>query len=264
MIIDFHTHIFTDELAPRAREKLSHGVHGFIEPHTDMTASGLLASMDSSGVDISVIQPIITKQSQTVKVNEWAAGVCSDRLISFGGIYPHTDDWKRDIDFVASLGLRGLKFHAEYQNFVLDSPEMLKIYDYAMSRGLIIMHHAGVDEGMPPPYKSSPAQFAHIADEMQGGVLIAAHLGGHRQWDEVEKHLPGKNIYIDTSMGFGYYSQEQFLRIAEKMGTERLLFASDSPWSDTASEIAALKATPLSDNDKMLILSGNARKLLSL
>jgi hypothetical protein len=31
-----------------------------------------------------------------------------------------TDDYKRDIDFVVSLGLKGLKFHPEYQDFIVD------------------------------------------------------------------------------------------------------------------------------------------------
>lgn len=264
MVIDFHTHIFPDELAPRAKKKLSHGFEGFIEPHTDMTAAGLIESMDRNGVDISVVQPVVTKQSQTKTVNEWAAEICSDRLICFGGIYPHTDNYKRDIDFVASLGLRGLKFHAEYQNFVLDSPEIIRMCDYAMSRGLIIMHHAGVDEGMPPPYKSSPAQFAHLADELKGGVLVAAHLGGHRQWDDVEKFLPGKNIYLDTAMGFDFFPKEQFLRIAEKMGTDRILFASDSPWSIPGREISAVNALPLTSQQKNAILYDNARRLLGI
>lgn len=65
----------------------------------------------------------------TVKINEWALSISNDKIISFGGIYPYTDNYKRDIDFVVGLGLKGLKFHAEYQNFVLDDKQMLKIYD---------------------------------------------------------------------------------------------------------------------------------------
>lgn len=264
MVIDFHAHIFKDELAAKGLSVLLKNSGNKITPVTDMTGSSLMAYMDTAGVDLSVIQPVVTKVTQTVTVNEWAASLESDRIISFGGIYPHTDDYKRDIDYVVSLGLRGLKFHAEYQDFVLDSPEMLRIYDYALGKGLIILHHAGVDIGLPPPYKTSPRQFAAVADAMQGGFIVAAHFGGHEQWDDVEKYLVGHNIYLDTSMGFEYFCDDRFMRIARAHGTDKILFGSDSPWSAAKSELAHIDALPLSEEEKHAIKGGNAAKILGL
>ena len=263
MIIDFHTHVFPDALAERAINILTAEAKGLYFPSTDGTVAGLLKSMDGA-IDISVVQPVITKQSQTKSLNEWARSICSDKIIAFGGIYPHTDDYRRDIDYVADLGLKGLKFHAEYQNFILDESKMLKIYDYALSRDLIILHHAGFDIAFPPPFKSSPQQFAGIAEAMRGGVIIAAHFGGHLQWDDVEKYLAGSDIYLDTSMGFEYFQEEQFLRIKEKHGADKILFASDSPWSDAGSEIELLKALPISGQEQAAILGGNAKRILKL
>jgi predicted TIM-barrel fold metal-dependent hydrolase len=264
MMIDFHTHAFPDDLAEKALSTLLANLEGIYTPVHDGTLSGLLGNMNEWNIDISVIQPIVTKQSQTRKTNEWARSICSDRIISFGSIYPHTDDYKRDIDFVADLGLKGLKFHAEYQNFSIDDPKMFKIYDYALSKNLIILHHAGVDPGMPMPCKSSPRQFARILDAMKGGVIIAAHLGGYAQWDDVEKYLVGRNIYLDTSMGFEYYKPEQFLRIVKNHGADRVLFASDSPWSNAKAEIEHLKALPISENERKSIFYDNAKMLLKL
>lgn len=262
MIIDFHTHVFPDDLAEKALSVILTNINNLYKPVNDGTISGLLKNMDAWNIDISVVQPVITKQSQMRKTNEWARSLCSDRIISFGGIYPHTDNYKRDIDFVAELGLRGLKFHPEYQDFCIDDERMLKIYDYALSKGLIILHHAGVDPGKPMPYKSSPQQFAKIVDAMQGGIIVAAHFGGHAQWDDVEKYLVGKNIYLDTSMGFEYFPQEQFLRIVKKHGADKVLFASDSPWSSAKTEIEHLKALPILESEKNSILYDNAKRLL--
>ena len=264
MVIDFHTHAFPDAIAERAIAGLVKSCGNLYTPCTDGTVGGLCANMEKFGVDLSVVQPVITKASQLKTLNEWAREQCSDKIISFGGIYPHTEDYKADIDFVCSLGLKGLKFHAEYQNFVLDAPEMLKIYDYAFEKGLIVLHHAGFDPAYPPPFKSSPKQFANIAKEMRGGVLVAAHLGGHDQWDDVEEYIVGSNIYLDTSMGFEYYPTEQFLRIVKNHGADKILFGSDAPWSRAGEEIEAIRALPLSDEDKEKILSGNARRLLGL
>lgn len=99
---------------------------------------------------------------------------------------------------------------------------------------------------------------------MQGGIIVAAHLGGHAQWDDVEKYLVGKNIYLDTSMGFEYFPDEQFLRIVQNHGAAKVLFASDSPWSNARTEIEHFKALPLSEWEKQNILCDNARRLLNI
>ncbi len=264
MVIDFHTHAFPDTLAPRAIASLIDACGGTYLPCHDGTVSGLTEKMAEFGVDKSVIQPIVTKPSHTKTLNEWAASVQSDKIISFGSVHPDTDDYKRDIDFVCNLGLKGLKFHVEYQNFILDEPRMLPIYDYAFSKGLIILHHAGFDPAFKAPYKSSPKQFANVAKQLRGGIMIAAHLGGQMQWNEVEQYLPETNIYIDTSMGFSYYPHYQFVRIVEKLGSDRVLFGSDSPWSKADEELAAFKGLPLDIETKKKILYRNAKRLLRL
>ena len=263
MIIDIHAHIFPDELAPRALAVLT-DVEVPYYPVSDGTAYGLVKNMDDWHIDISVIQPVVMKRSQVRKINEWTASVSSDRLIGFGGIHPDTDDYKRDIDFVVGLGLKGLKFHAEYQDFIVDEERMLKIYDYALDKGLILLHHGGYDPAFPPPFKSSPQMFARIAKAMRGGVIIVAHLGGHDQWDDVEEHLAGTNIYLDTSMGFEYFPSDCFLRIVEKHGADKILFGSDAPWSHAGAEIERLRTLPLPEEAVDAILGGNAMRVLGL
>lgn len=264
MVIDFHTHAFPDAIAERAIASLVESSGGIYPPCSDGTAAGLLACMDRFGVSASVLQPVITKPSQLHSLNEWAKSLSSDRLIPFGGIHPRTENYKEDIDFVASLGLKGLKFHAEYQGFSVDAPEMLPIYDYAFEKGLIILHHACFDPAFPPPYRSSPAQFAHIADEMKGGTLVVAHLGGQRQHEDVLRHLVGKNMYLETSMGFSEYTEEHFLRVVRAHGADKILFGSDAPWGRADLEIAAIRNSPLTEEEKNAILGANAAKLLGL
>lgn len=263
-VIDIHTHAFPDALAERAINSLIQGCNGEYMPCSDGTLNGLLNNMEKFHIDLSVVQPVITKPSQTKTLNEWAQSIQNDKIISFGGIHPDSDDCKRDIDFVCDLGLKGIKFHPEYQQFEIDDPKMLKIYDYALSKGLIILFHAGYDPAYPPPIHSSPKRFAEISKEMQGGVMIAAHLGGQRQWDEVYEDLAGTNMYLDTSMGFNYYSNEQFLRIVEKHGADKILFGTDSPWSRGDEEIKSLEAMPLSQEQKELIFYKNAKRILDI
>lgn len=264
MIVDFHTHIFPDSLAPKALAALLGNISNKYTPVTDMTKRGLLANMDASGVDVSVVLPVITRPQQYDKLNGFSKSVCSDRIVAFGGLHPDTDDYKRDIDGIVAMGLKGLKFHPEYQNFLLDEPRMLKIYDYAINRGLMLLFHAGYDPAVQPPFRSNPRRFAHLMQELRGGTMIAAHYGGHAQWQEVLDYLAGSGIYLDTSMAIGFMPDELFLRILRAHGSKKILFASDSPWGDPKKDIDYLRALPVAEQEKEDILASNAVKLLGL
>lgn len=267
MVIDFHTHIFPDSLAPRAKKSLEDSTVHFGHPYkalTEVTRASLLEHMDKWGVDISVIQPVVTKPSQTETTNTWAARTQGDGIIAFGGIHPDTDDYKRDLDLVSSLGLKGIKLHAEYQHFYPEEERMLRIYDYAFSKGLIVLHHAGFDPGMPEPFHSDPERFAKMLDKVSGGVFVLAHLGSQQMWDGVEEYLVGRDVYFDTSMGFECFATEQFLRIVQNHGADRILFGSDSPWSNASRELEILNSLPLSAEEKRLITSENAKRLLKI
>ncbi len=267
MVIDFHTHIFPDALAPRAKKSLEDSTVHFGHPYkacTEMTANSLIEHMNKWGVDISVIQPVVTKPSQTATTNTWAANAQSEKIIAFGGIHPETDDYKRDIDFVSSLKLKGIKLHAEYQRFYPEEERMLKIYDYAFSKGLIVLHHAGFDPGMPEPFHSNPERFAKMLDRIEGGTFVLAHLGSSFMWDEVEEYIVGRDVYLDTSMGLELYSNDQFLRIVKNHGADKILFGSDSPWSRADKEIEILKSLPLTEEEKQLILWENAKRILKI
>ena len=264
MVIDFHTHIFPDAIASRAITSLAESINYLYHPVTNGSKTELLQRMDEWGVDVSVAMPVITKPSQHVKTNDFAKSATDRRVISFGGIHPDTDDYKRDVDYVVSLGLKGIKLHPEYQNFKVDEPKMMNVYDYILSKGLMIMFHAGADPAYKPPFRSSPRTFRKILDEMKGGVIIAAHLGGHAQWDDVEKYLVGTDIYLDTSMGTEYYSEEQFLRIVKNHTKGHILFGSDSPWSNAKNEIDRILSMDLTEEEKADILGNSARKLLNI
>ena len=264
MVIDFHTHIFNDDLAPKARAALIRNSHGAYTHCTDMTRAGLLGYMDAHGIDKSVVLSIATKPSQTAKINAWASEINDDRLIAFGAVYPFSESWKEDVDDIVARGLKGIKLHPEYQDFYVDDERMFPLYEYAMSKGLIVLWHAGYDPIGTPPYRSNPRRFAALAERFDGGKMVVAHLGGQEQWVETAEFLAGKNLYMDTSMATKYCPKDLFEFIVKKYGADRILFASDSPWSDTAEAADMIRSCDLSEEDKQKILHVSAEKLLGL
>ena len=263
MIIDFHTHIFPDGIAPKTIPFLEQ--RSGVKANTDGMLKGLLDAMDKSGVDLSVVHPVVTKPSQFESVNTFAKYVndtCQGKLISFGGIHPDCEDYKSKLEYIKSLGLPGIKLHPDYQGVFIDDVRYMRIIEYADELGLMILTHAGVDIGLPEPVHCPPDRMRKVLDAIRPKKMIVAHMGGWSQWEQVCEYLAGENIYLDTAFCLDYISQEMFCKIWEKHDKDKILFATDSPWGEAGKTIAQLKAMPLSEEEVEDILANNAKKLL--
>ena len=60
--------------------------------------------------------------------------------------------------------------------------------------------------------------------------MVMAHMGGWKQVAAFIDHAVGMDVYIDTSFTLGYCTQEQIAEIFLKHSTDRILFATDTPW----------------------------------
>lgn len=264
MIIDFHTHTFPEQIAKASIERLSKC--SGIAPHTDGTAEGLRRGMEESGVNLSVILPVMTKPSQFETVNKAAAKICETGggLLSFGGIHPDCSDVGQRMREIRAWGLKGIKIHPAYQEVYMDDIRYLRILDAAAEQGLIISVHAGVDIGLPTPVYAAVERILHAVRETKPEKLVLAHLGGWKEWDAAEEMIAGENVYLDTAFLEDYIDDDQLLRIIKKHGAEKILFGTDCPWSGQKESIERLEKLPLPEEEKELIFSGNAAKLLGL
>ena len=265
MVIDFHTHIFPDKIAAKTIEHLAQV--GGIKAATDGTLSGLLSSMERCGVDMSVILPVATKPSQFESIQGFAKSINEQyqgKLLSFGGIHPDCEDYKKELDTIKNMGFKGIKIHPDYQGVMIDDIRFMRIIEYASELGLIILTHAGVDIGLPEPVHCPPKKMRKVLDKIKPEKMVLAHLGGWSQWDEVFEYLAGENVFMDTAFIYNAISKEQFMNILEKHGSEKILFATDSPWSDMAKGIEWIKELSLPQGVEENILSGNAKRLLGI
>ena len=265
MVIDFHTHIFPDAIAARAISSLEK--RAGMTAATNGTLQGLLASMEQTGVDVSVILPVVTKPSQFESVNTFAKQVnemYAGKLLSFGGIHPDSPDYKRELDFIKELGLPGIKIHPDYQGVMIDDVRYMNLIEYADALGLMILTHAGIDIGLPEPVHCPPDKMWYVLDKIKPSKMIVAHYGGWGQWEMVYEYLAGEHVYFDTAFTLDYIKQEQFMKIYEKHDKDKILFATDSPWSNVKKGIETVQALPLSQQEKENIFANNAKKLLNI
>jgi len=263
-IFDFHTHAFVDSLAERAMSVLES--KSDINPHTDGTVSGLRRAMAEAGISQSLILPIATKPSQQKTINNWASEIMKDGLFCCGTVHPDAEDAEDEIWRIRSLGLCGVKFHSEYQEFLPNDKKMYRIYNKIAEAGLFAVFHGGWDPLSGDEVRATPIRFAEAAEKVPELTFVIAHLGGMNYWDDVEKYLAGKfrNVYFDVSVIAGYIDPNQLLKIIKIHGADHILFGSDCPWSDPESEIRMINSLGLSETEKELIFYKNAYRLLGV
>ncbi len=261
MIIDMHTHIFPDELAARAVAKLAE--HAGVPAHTDGTGSGLRASMRRAGIARAALMPVATKPSQVRTINAWTAELNRSfpEFIGFGTLHPAQTDWAEEIARLTADGIRGIKLHHDYQKTFVDDAGFLPIYRALADAGLVLLVHAGVDIGLPPPVHCTPLRLARVLDAVPTLTVIAAHMGGYACWDEVEQYLIGRRLYLDTSYSLADLGAARMTALIRAHGVEQILFGSDSPWTDQQAEVVAINGLPFGDEELTAMLGGNARRL---
>ena len=263
MLIDFHTHAFPERIAARAVAGLSHSSGGMV-PQTDGTLASLKAGMDRDAVDMAVVLSIATNPKQQTNVNDFAISINADpRIAAFGSVHPDAPNALEELERIAAAGLKGVKFHPEYQRFYAGEERMKPIYQKISRLGLITLFHAGQDIGFAPPYHCLPEHLLGALKWLDGPV-VAAHWGGYCCGLEVLDKLCGENLYFDLSLGYGILPKPTAQAIVDRHGPEKLIFGSDMPWHRPGWELRLVNSLDLGDADREKILSGNAKRLLSL
>lgn len=261
MIIDFHTHCFPEKIAERAMKTLS--FNSGVLPNTDGTLNGLIKCMDEDNINISVVMNIATNEKQQTAVNDFGASIQNDRIISFGSVHPDSENVLEELERIKELGLKGVKFHPEYQNFYVDDEKMKPIYKKISELGLITLFHAGEDIGYKRPYHCMPENLEKALSWFSSPV-VAAHLGGLGSSEDVLKHLCGKDLYLDMAFSYGTVSKPYVSDIIEKHGTDKILFGSDCPWHRPAWEKVLVEYLDLTPKEKEQIYYKNAKELLNI
>lgn len=260
-VIDFHTHVFRDDVAERAIDSMSDDVR--YHAHYDGTVDGLLAVMDQAGVAVSVLAPVATSAKQVESINDWTADMISERLVAFGAMHPDFPEPRLEIARMAALGMKGIKLHAEFQSFHPHEDRLRPIYEAAEEHGMVVLFHAGSDPKFDT-VSGSPKVFRALAAEYPGLTFVLAHMGGYRMWDEVAAELLGLPVYFDTSQATELLSPRELTSLIRAHGADKVVFGSDGPWTDPAAALHALRTIGLTTEELEQVLWGNAARLLKL
>lgn len=264
-LIDFHVHAFPDKIAPNAVAALIRAV-GPINHTNGTLADTIRMQRKELGSTRFVLYNIPTAPHQQRRANDFvlAANRGGDgQIISFGSLHPHAQDALEELRRLIDAGLKGIKFHPEYQDFDIDDPAVYPLYEAIAEAGLVMTFHGGEDPAFRGRTHSSAKRTAKMVRDFAGAKIVVAHMGNTEDGTEPLEHLCGADCWLDTSMAAQFMPRHQFEAIVKAHGPDKIVFATDCPWGgkETYDAVAGL---PISQEDKEKIFWRNACGLLGL
>ncbi len=258
MIIDAHAHIFPDKIAERAVGGI--GEFYGMKVDFDGTLWTLLREGGEAGVDRYIVQSVATVPEQVTAINNFIAGCVErypEKLIGFGALHPDFADIAGETERIISLGLKGIKLHSDFQRFNIDDERAFPIYEAAEGR-LPILFHIGDNR-----YDfSSPERLLKVVKRFPRLTVIGAHFAGWSMWDRGAELFEHSGIYADCSSSLYAMTPEHAAELIKRIGADRVMWGTDYPMWSAKDELERFAKVPLTDEERGLILSGNALRLI--
>lgn len=181
------------------------------------------------------------------------------RLIGLAVVSPHwrTKGMLKEIDqCINDYAMKGIKVHASACGFCVDSSIMDPVVKRAIKYNIPILLHSWHDN------YSNPRLIGNLAERFPSAKLIIAHMGGERWLEAVSVAKKHENVYLDTAASF----PEKWVipTAVEECREDKIIWGSDAPALDIASELAKVTNAPISSEVKEKILCENSKQLFNL
>lgn len=261
-IIDIHTHIWPTKIAERAADNIVN-YYG-ISRQGNGSAEGLFeGAKDFSNIRF-VISSATLKPENAQIGNDFIINSSNDdsRFIPLSSFHPNMgfDAAVAELERTKSLGSKGIKIHSDFQHFFVDDENAIEIYKEAARLKMPILFHVG-DKNTD---FSTPKRIIKVLERVPDLTIIAAHMCGYSVWDEAEKYLIGAPVFTDTSEALLGMDGRGLYRLIEKHGVEKVMFGSDYPLWNTSHAFNEIESIGLSEDEKALIYSQNAKKVFGV
>jgi predicted TIM-barrel fold metal-dependent hydrolase len=279
MIIDFHTHVVPPAIKEKRDKYLGRDACFsllYAEPKARLiTAEELITAMDKYEIDKSVILNLgWTSHELCVETNDYILESIDrfpNRLIGFCAIQPLAgDEAIIEMQRCARNGAKGIgEMRPDVQGFNFkDNSVMKPIIEAIIEHGLIFLTHTSEPVGHQYFGKGriTPEVIYPLIVNFPDLKLVCAHWGGglpfYALMPEVGEAL--SNVYFDTAATPFLYKPQIFKQVADIIGSDKILFGSDYPLLSPKRIIDQLESAGFSRQDRVKILGGNAKRLLSL
>ena len=259
-VIDAHAHIYPDKIAYRASQSI--GDFYKMPIGYDGTVDHLLELGNEAGVDMFLVQSVAVSPERVSNINDYIAREVSenpDKFIGFGALHPDMEDIEGEVSRIEKMGLMGIKLHPDIQKFNIDDKSAYKIYEVIEGRLPLLIH-----TGDNRYFYSDPKRVPQVLRDFPKLQMICAHFGGWSQWNEAEKFLADKGVWVDTSSSMYAFSPERARELISVFGEDYVVFGSDYPMWSPGDEIKNIERLNLDERVKQKIFYKNIAKLLNL
>ncbi len=262
MRIDFHVHAFPDKLAGRALSVLSQN-SGYT-PESDGTFADTYRKMKEGGTDRFVLLNVAQTPAQVHNANSFVLEHAGGDVFAFAALHPFAPDALYELDRAVEAGLKGVKLHPEYQGFDIDDRAVYPFYEACLSKGMVLLFHAGFDSAYPDSRRGYPDRSSRVVKDFPGAKLVLAHLGNCIDSAESLELLCGLDCYMDLSICYKTMPWDQIRAVIKAHSADKILFGTDFPWGSIADTVDMVERLGLSEEEKEKIYHKNAEKLLDI
>lgn len=244
MIVDVHTHV---------------GESKFIED--PLTIERALRIMDESGIDKAVLLPALStgRPIAADKVAEMVK-VAPDRLVAFAAVNPKEKDAVAKFEeAVVKYDAKGLKIHPTFQGVAADDEVWVyPLMEKARELKVPVMIHSG------EAVYATPWQIGLVAMDFPEVIVIMAHMGCNSLCytdGAIKMAKKTNNLILETT---GVVYDTPITKACKEIGSDRIIFGSDSPINNPLHEIKKIQVAKISEEDKRKILGENIARILGL
>jgi uncharacterized protein len=278
MIIDFHAHIFTDDMCASRDAYLERDAWFaslYEDPkHKLASVEDVVASMADSGVDRTVVMGFPWRDAGLCREHNSylieAVRRFPDKLIGFAIVQPLDANDAKELQRCLDAGLMGLgelgpdgqRFDIEDKRILAAAAEVLQHYD----RPLLTHSSEPIGHTYKGKGQTFPWKMFKLAQNFPDLKIVLAHWGGGLPFYELmpEVYEATRNVYYDTAASTYLYRFDIFPAAVQLVGLERILWGTDYPLLSQAKFLKRVRESGLDDEQLAAVLGGNAERLLRL
>jgi uncharacterized protein len=277
-VVDSHVHVFSPYVYEN-REKLVSSDHWFGVLYAERnvklaTTRDLIESMDSSGIDASVLCGFPWSDSGLCcDHNEYmaeSAGKYSSRIEWLATVLPGDASAAEEAERSFRAGAAGIgELNADGQGFDLANPEPLsELVDVCTEWDRPIMFHCSEPVGHDYPGKgtATPDRLLQFLERFPDVRVIAAHWGGGLPFYELMPEVARltRNVVYDSAATTYLYRFPVFRTAIELVGSRRVMFASDFPVLGQERLKKRVERLALAEDTRRLIMGENAHRVFRI
>src|ERR1700726_2358166 len=273
--VDFHVHLPTPDWLDGSMAGYVEAAEAYFRATVERLSLDQLAARYRQ---LDVMAVLLAWDAETATgrpriPNETVAAACRahpDVFTGLGSVDPHKGEAAvAEVANIASLGLRGVKFHPSLQAFSPDDASYWPIFAACQAHGLLALFHTGTSgigagqpggQGIRLDY-ARPILLDAVAAAHPALTVVAAHFGWPWHMELVAMALHKTNVYIDIS---GWSPRRIPAEVVSELRgrlSGQFLWGSDYPFIAPERCLGELEELGL---DSPVLLHDNAARILGL